>query len=186
MTGGSHAEARAIVPPRFAGLVLAAIQSGYSEAACPAASRGRAPTPPHPMRFRKLRRSTPWGRPSDLPRSEKDIVALLLGRTRERSTRRRRKEWSDGATRLQASQEWAMASRRKTVVILDMSSTRTVPPPERRRCRCSSFGAARLLTRLVEEDTRSPPSTRSRGGETLPAGFSRDVRSPIEPQGGPG
>src|SRR5215470_15382120 len=117
MTGGSHAEARAIVPPRFAGLVLAAIQSGYSEAACPTASRGRAPapkaaapTPPHPMRFRKLRRSIPWWRPSNLPRSGKDIVALLLGRTRERSTRRRRKEWSDGATRLKASQEWAVAS----------------------------------------------------------------------------
>src|SRR5215467_11572070 len=165
MTGGSHAEARAIVPPRFAGLVLAAIQSGYSEAACPAASRGRAPapraaapTPPHPMRFRKLRRSTPWGRPSDLPRSEKDIVALLLGRTRERSTRRRRKEWSDGATRMKASQEWAMASRRKTVVILDMSSTRKVPLRKEGGFdarRDGSFGAVRLLTRPVEEDTRS-------------------------------
>src|SRR5262244_863758 len=52
--------------------------------------------------------------------------------------------------------------------------------------RDGSFGVARLLTRPVEEDTRSPPSTRSRGGETLPARFSRDLRSPIDPQGGPG
>ncbi len=38
ITGGSHAEARVSVPPRLAGLVLAAIQSGYAEVAADGAA----------------------------------------------------------------------------------------------------------------------------------------------------
>src|SRR5712691_8319091 len=80
MTGGSQAEARAIVPPRLGGLVLAGIQSGY-ETGVVWAKIGRrlaptnavAPTPPHPARLRKLRRFR--RRPSlDAPRSAMDIA----------------------------------------------------------------------------------------------------------------
>src|SRR5215468_6581378 len=90
MTGGSQAEARAIDPPRFGGFGLAAIQSGYGEE--PWAKEGRrlaptraaAPTPPHPTRWRKLRRFSrrplldPLG---DALRSAMDIgLSFLVGR----------------------------------------------------------------------------------------------------------
>src|SRR5207237_9781859 len=64
MTGGSQAEARVSDPPRFGGLGLATIQSGYGEAACAdAGARVEATVTavvatPHPTRVRNSRRST--------------------------------------------------------------------------------------------------------------------------------
>src|SRR5262245_43824796 len=62
MTGGSQAEARVRTPPRLGGAGLAAIQSGYSEAAAdlppPATASADMPAVVQPARLRKLRRLT--------------------------------------------------------------------------------------------------------------------------------
>src|SRR5258708_5014784 len=65
ITGGSQAEARGRTPPRFGGLGLAGIQSGYGAAGCAASRRGAAPTasavmpaPVTPTPLRKSRRVT--------------------------------------------------------------------------------------------------------------------------------
>src|SRR5712691_2226677 len=62
-SGGSQAEARVRTPPRFGGLVLAGIQSGYGDEvwaetrARPApTTRTVAPTPPRPTCLRNSRR----------------------------------------------------------------------------------------------------------------------------------
>src|SRR6266545_5780318 len=84
MTGGSQDEARVRTPPRFGGLVLAGIQSGYGDAAWVAARARPAPTErvviptvPHPVRFRKVRRVTS-GRTAFGRGSSVAILALLL------------------------------------------------------------------------------------------------------------
>src|SRR5262245_25196777 len=73
MTGGSHAEARVKTPPRFGGLALAGIQSGYVVDWATARRRPAPPTsavapaPAQPARVRKARRDTSkwlWGRGS--------------------------------------------------------------------------------------------------------------------------
>src|SRR4029450_12542947 len=62
--GGSHCEARVSVPPRFGGLVLAGIQSGYGEVAAhprpgrTPAARAATPPPPQVVRSRNSRRVT--------------------------------------------------------------------------------------------------------------------------------
>src|SRR5712692_9819595 len=65
ITGGSQAEARVRVPPRFGGLVLAAIQSGYETELC---AEAREPGPlvpstaaPTATRVRNWRRFTGVG-----------------------------------------------------------------------------------------------------------------------------
>src|SRR5438105_10493773 len=71
MSGGSHADARAIAPPDFAGFVLAGSQSGYGDVAARllagAVVRSVRPTAPAPACLRKSRRSI-------------DIVGLLVRR----------------------------------------------------------------------------------------------------------
>src|SRR5262249_37452612 len=63
-TGGSHDEARVIVPPRLGGFGLAGTQSRYVGAAAQVAARGPAsdravsPAPARPVRFRNSRRFT--------------------------------------------------------------------------------------------------------------------------------
>src|SRR5712691_7728684 len=82
--GGSHWEARVSVPPRFAGLVLAGIHSGYGEGVAAEArplpapvTRAVAPTPVNPARFRNSRRLTRRRTPIG-PELSFFIVALLL------------------------------------------------------------------------------------------------------------
>src|SRR5437870_5567509 len=63
ITGGSQAEARVRTPPRFGGLRLAGIQSGYGEAAealrrPPATASAVIPAPVTAARLRKSRRVT--------------------------------------------------------------------------------------------------------------------------------
>src|SRR5262245_4799617 len=82
-TGGSHADARVMAPPRFGGLVLAGIHSGYVAGAANTrvrvalTARAVNPAPASPVRLRNSRRFTRsagalWLRPSV------GILALLF------------------------------------------------------------------------------------------------------------
>src|SRR5438132_939161 len=84
ISGGSQAEARVRTPPRFGGLGLAGIQSGYGETVwadtrAPPAPTMRAviPAPPQPACRRNSRRLTRWRRATG-PGVPVGILALLL------------------------------------------------------------------------------------------------------------